>query len=131
MIRKFNRSFFLFTMSGLSPAPSLAFMVQRMGFRLYVERGRETFHSVHVEAAERVAAQARRSRRRTPRARFRNRFRRCVALAQAAARATQRRNLFLKRARGVRRRLDVLERLHVRRPRHARNGEPLPSHAST
>ena len=28
---------------------------------LYVERGRETFHSVHVEAAERVAAQARRA----------------------------------------------------------------------
>src|SRR5436190_10939430 len=27
---------------------------------LYVERGRETFHSVHVEAAERVAAQAHR-----------------------------------------------------------------------
>jgi uncharacterized protein YbjT (DUF2867 family) len=28
---------------------------------LYVERGRETFHSVHVEAAERVAAHARRA----------------------------------------------------------------------
>src|SRR5262245_22650838 len=28
---------------------------------LYVERGRETFHSVHVESAERVAAQARRA----------------------------------------------------------------------
>jgi NADH dehydrogenase len=28
---------------------------------LYVEHGRETFHSVHVEAAERVAAQARRA----------------------------------------------------------------------
>jgi uncharacterized protein YbjT (DUF2867 family) len=28
---------------------------------LYVERGRETFHSVHVEAAERLAAQARRA----------------------------------------------------------------------
>ncbi len=28
---------------------------------LYVERGRETFHSVHVEAAQRVAAQARRA----------------------------------------------------------------------
>src|SRR5436190_14380930 len=27
---------------------------------LYVERGRETFHSVHVESAERVAAQAHR-----------------------------------------------------------------------
>src|SRR5436190_2703553 len=27
---------------------------------LYVERGQETFHSVHVEAAERVAAQAHR-----------------------------------------------------------------------
>jgi uncharacterized protein YbjT (DUF2867 family) len=27
---------------------------------LYVEHGRETFHSVHVEAAERIAAQARR-----------------------------------------------------------------------
>jgi uncharacterized protein YbjT (DUF2867 family) len=29
---------------------------------LYVEHGRETFHSVHVEAAERLAAQARRAR---------------------------------------------------------------------
>src|SRR6266550_5791161 len=28
---------------------------------LYVEHGRETFHSVHVESAERVAAQARRA----------------------------------------------------------------------
>ncbi|QFI68907.1 complex I NDUFA9 subunit family protein [Sinorhizobium alkalisoli] len=28
---------------------------------LYVERGRQTFHSVHVEAAQRVAAQARRA----------------------------------------------------------------------
>ncbi len=28
---------------------------------LYVERGRETFHSVHVEAAQRIAAQARRA----------------------------------------------------------------------
>ena len=27
---------------------------------LYVERGQETFHSVHVEAAERVAVQAHR-----------------------------------------------------------------------
>ena len=29
---------------------------------LYLERGRETFHSVHVESAQRVAAQAQRSR---------------------------------------------------------------------
>src|SRR4029453_10022156 len=28
---------------------------------LYVERGRETFHSVHVESAQRVAAQAQRA----------------------------------------------------------------------
>src|SRR6202043_3337993 len=28
---------------------------------LYVERGQQTFHSVHVEAAQRVAAQARRA----------------------------------------------------------------------
>jgi NADH dehydrogenase len=29
---------------------------------LYVERGQQTFHSVHVESAQRVAAQARRPR---------------------------------------------------------------------
>src|SRR5262249_25114078 len=28
---------------------------------LYVERGRETFHSIHVESAQRLAAQARRA----------------------------------------------------------------------
>ena len=30
---------------------------------LYVERGQETFHSVHVEAAQRIATQARRAGR--------------------------------------------------------------------
>src|SRR3974390_399101 len=44
---------------------------------LYVEHGRETFHSVHVEAAQRVADQARRARveRLTPRSRIRSRCR--------------------------------------------------------
>ena len=39
---------------------------------LYVERGRETFHSVHVEFAQRIATQARRAGVRTARSRFRN-----------------------------------------------------------
>ena len=44
---------------------------------LYVEHGQETFHCVHVESAERVAAQAHRAGVE----RFRNRLRRCLTLA--------------------------------------------------
>jgi hypothetical protein len=47
---------------------------------LYVERGQQTFHSVHVEAAQRVAAQARRGRSRTAGSRFRNRRRCCLTI---------------------------------------------------
>jgi uncharacterized protein YbjT (DUF2867 family) len=47
---------------------------------LYVEHGQETFHSVHVESAQRVATQAHRAGLERFRPRFRNRLRCCLAI---------------------------------------------------
>jgi uncharacterized protein YbjT (DUF2867 family) len=46
---------------------------------LYLERGQETFHSVHVESAQRVAAQAQPGRSRTACSHFRYRSRRTAS----------------------------------------------------
>jgi hypothetical protein len=60
MIRKSNRSRRTFTTSGQWPMHLLApGMVNAVS--LYVEHGHGTFHSVHVESAQRVAVQARRT----------------------------------------------------------------------
>ena len=48
-------------MSGRSPMRLLALYAAVNAVSLYVEHGQETFHSVHVESARRVATQAHRA----------------------------------------------------------------------
>ena len=61
MIRNFSPSRPTFTTSDQSPMPLPRAYGVVNAVSLYVEHGQETFHSVHVEFAQRVAAQARRA----------------------------------------------------------------------
>jgi len=58
MIRNFNRSKRIFTTNNRSRMRLPALTAWSMRVSLYVEHRQETFHSLHVEAAQRVAAQA-------------------------------------------------------------------------
>jgi hypothetical protein len=59
MIRNFSLSRLISTTVRQSPMPLPALTANAVS--LYVESEQETFHSVHVESAERIAAQARRA----------------------------------------------------------------------
>jgi uncharacterized protein YbjT (DUF2867 family) len=60
MIRSFDRSRLTFMMNGQFEALAEAYGAVN-AVSLYVEHGRERFHSVHVASAQRVAAQAQRA----------------------------------------------------------------------